>query len=227
MIFWIETDLSPLLVKQTHRNSNSAALAMDEELISFRDKTFDLVISNLTLHWVNDLPGTLSQIYRVLKPDGLFLATFLGGETLKELKDSLRCAELEIENGISPRCSPFPLLKDAGDLLVRTGFALPVADSEKIIVSYSDPFKLMKDLQNMGESNSNLMRRKTFSRRSTLIKAVELYESKYRDTTGRIPATFEIISIIGWAPHKSQQKPMIPGSAKISLKSVLEENNKD
>jgi NADH dehydrogenase [ubiquinone] 1 alpha subcomplex assembly factor 5 len=217
----INCDLSPSMAALARSTNGAASLASDEELLPFKEQSLDLVISNLSLHWINDLPGALSQICRALKQDGLFLATMLGGETLKELREALLEAEIEIEGGLSPRLSPFAEIKDAGNLLGRAGFALPVADKETITVSYEDPIKLMTDLRGMGETNANAQRRTTCSRRATLMRAAEIYAKKFTNEEGRIPATFEIIYLTAWAPDESQQKPLQPGSGQISLGNVF------
>jgi hypothetical protein len=155
-------------------------------------------MSNLTLHWVNDLPGCLTQIRRTLKPEGLFLATMLGGETLKELRQSLAKAEVAIDGGLSPRVSPFADVKDAGNLLQRAGFTLPVADMETIFVSYPDPLKLMKDLRAMGESNAIIEARKGCTSRKLLMEAARYYMEDFAGDDGRIPASFQVISLSAW-----------------------------
>ena len=218
---WFLTELSPQLAKLAYETKGSPVAVMDEELIGFKEKTFDLVVSNLSLHWVNDLPGTLKQIYRILKPDGLLIATLLGENTLFELKQSLNQAEIETENGISPRISPFTRIRDAGDLLIRTGFALPVADVERITVYYPNAFKLMRDLRFMGESYSILSRRKTFTRRSTIFRAAEIYQTEFKDKNDKIPASFDVVSILGWVPHKNQQQPLKRGSGQINLEKAI------
>ncbi len=217
----INFDLSPAMAARARATNGNISLCGDEEFLPFREHTLDLVISNLNLHWVNDLPGALSQIRRALKPDGLFLAALLGGETLKELRMALAAAEIEIESGFSPRMSPLTEVKDAGNLLSRAGFALPVADTETITVSYGDPLKLMADLRGMGETNATALRRTSFSRRATLMRAAEIYLEKYATRDGRLPATFEIIYLTAWAPHESQQKPLQPGSGKVSLSTMF------
>jgi len=191
-----ESDLSPAMATTSGRMS----IVTDEEFLPFQEESFDLILSNLNLHWVNDLPGCLAQIRKALKPDGLFLATMLGGETLRELRQSLMQAELSIEGGVSPRISPFADVRDAGNLLVRAGFTLPVADTETLTVSYSDPLKLMSDLRNMGETNAVQESRKTISRRETLMQAARLYAETFNDDTGRVPATFQVIYLTAWAP---------------------------
>ena len=217
----INSDLSPKMAELAHAKNGAASLTSDEEFLPFKEQSLDLVVSNLSLHWVNDLPGALTQIHRALKPDGLFLAAMLGGETLNELGEALRDAEIEIEGGLSPRLSPFAEIKDAGNLLGRAGFALPVADTETITVSYDNPLKLMTDLRGMGETNSNMHRRTTFSRRATLKRAAEIYAKKFMNDESRMPATFEIIYLTAWVPHESQQKPLSPGSGQVSLGNVF------
>lgn len=203
------------------RRAAGLRLVADEEVLPFAAASFDLVISLLNLHWVNDLPGALLQIRRALKPDGLFLAALFGGETLKELRRSLAEAEIAAEGGLSPRVSPFADVRDAGNLLQRAGFALPVADVETLTVSYADPFALLADLRGMGETNAVLERRKTASRRATLFRAVELYEQFYGNE-GRVPATFQVVFLTAWAPDASQPKPVKPGSAVARLAEALE-----
>jgi SAM-dependent methyltransferase len=194
---------------------------VDEEHLPFDEASFDLVTSNLNLHWVNDLPGALIQIRRSLKPDSLFLASLWGGDTLTELRDALMMAEMELEGGMSPRISPFADVKDMGSLLQRAGFAMPVADVDTITVSYDDAFKLMKDLRGMGESNLVATRRKTFTRRSTMLRAAEIYQEKHEGEDGRIPATFQVIYLTGWSPGPDQPKALKPGTAKTSLTEVF------
>jgi SAM-dependent methyltransferase len=197
------------------------SLAADEEFLPFNDGGFDAVFSNLSLHWVNDLPGALIQIRKVLKPDGLFIGAMLGGVTLVELRQALMEAELANEGGVSPRVSPFADVRDAGDLLARAGFALPVADSDRITVTYPDALSLMRELRAMGEANALRSRRQGFSRPATLSGAAALYEAKHADRKGRIPASFEIVYLSAWAPDDSQQKPSRPGSAGLRLADAL------
>ncbi len=217
----INCDLSPSMASMARIHNGASSLVSDEELLPFKEQSLDLVVSNLSLHWVNDLPGALSQICRALRPDGLFLATMLGGATLNELRVSLIEAEIEIEGGLSPRLSPFAEIKDAGNLLGRAGFALPVADRELITVSYDSPLKLMADLRGMGETNANAQRRTTCTRRATMMRATEIYTERFTNSEGRIPATFEIIYLTAWAPDENQQKPLKPGSGQISLGDVF------
>jgi SAM-dependent methyltransferase len=196
-------------------------VAADEEALPFRDASLDLVVSALALHLVNDLPGTLIQIRRALKPDGLFMAAMLGGETLNELRQAFAEAETEVEGGVSPRVAPFPDLRDLGALLQRAGFALPVADVERVTVRYSTVFSLMHDLRRMGATNAMAARRRVPLKRKTLLRMVEIYSQRFADTDGRLRATFDIIWLSGWAPDASQQKPLAPGSAKMRLADAL------
>jgi NADH dehydrogenase [ubiquinone] 1 alpha subcomplex assembly factor 5 len=196
------------------------AVVADEEFLPFGNGKFDAVLSLLSLHWVNDLPGALRQIRMALKADGLFLAAMLGGDTLKELRHAMMEAESATEGGVSPRVSPFADVRDAGGLLQRAGFALPVVDTETIEVRYPDPLKLMADLRGMGESNAVRHRRKKASRRATLLNAAARYAETFGDASG-IPATFQILYLTAWAPDASQQQPLRPGSAKIRLADAL------
>jgi hypothetical protein len=163
----------------------------------------------------------LSQIRRALKPDGLFLAAMPGGQTLKELRHALAEAEIAEEGGLSPRISPFVDVRDAGNLLVRAGFALPVADLETITVSYPDPFAVVHDLRGAGEANAVLERRRGPSRRTTLLTALARYGELYADADGRVPATVQVIYLTAWAPDPSQPKPLKPGSAGTRLAEAL------
>ena len=193
----------------------------DTEPLALAPAAFDLVVSALALQFVNDLPGVLAQIRRALKPDGLFLAAMIGGETLTELRQSFAAAEAEIEGGVSPRVAPFADLRDLGGLLQRAGFALPVTDVDRIVVRYDNAFALMQDLRRMGATNILNERRRTLSRRATFLKMAQIYAERFSDPDGRIRATFDIVWMSGWAPHDSQQKPLKPGSAKMSLADAV------
>ena len=193
----------------------------DEELLPFAPKSFDLILSALNLHTTNDLPGTLLQLKQSLKPDGLFLSAILGGETLHELRSIFTQAEMDISGGISPRVAPFADMPQMGALMQRAGFNLPVVDSEIVTVTYDNLFKLILDLRLMGEGNALTQRSKSFNNRELLMRAAELYKKQYSEADGKIVATFEIIFLIGWAPHESQQKPLRPGSAKTRLSEAL------
>jgi SAM-dependent methyltransferase len=197
------------------------AVAADEEALPFGDGALDLVVSALALQFVNDLPGTLLQIRRALRPDGLMIAALAGGATLTELRESFAAAEAEIENGLSPRVAPFADLRDLGSLLQRAGFALPVTDVDRLTVRYDSPFALMRDLRRMGAGNALVDRRRRSLRRATLARMAEIYGARFADPDGRIRATFEIVWLSGWAPHASQQQPLAPGSAKMRLADAL------
>lgn len=194
---------------------------VDEEALPFRDGAFDLVVSALGLQHVNDLPGTLVQVRRALKPDGLFLGAMLGGLTLTELREAFLAAEAEVEGGASPRVAPFADVRDAGALLQRAGFALPVADSDKVEVTYATPLHLMREIKAMGASNALVARRRTPLRRATLLRAAAIYAERFATSGGRVSATFEIVTLTGWVPHESQQKPLAPGSARTRLADAL------
>ena len=186
------------------------AVAADPELLPFAAHSFDLAISALVLHWVSDLPGALIQLRRALKPGGLLLAAMLGGSTLAELRTALAEAELAEEGGVSPRVSPTANLADAAALLQRAGFAMPVADLDTISVTYPDILTLMHDLRGMGETNALSMRRRSVLRRATLARAAAIYRERYSLPDGRIPATFELLFLAGWAPEASRSKPPRP-----------------
>lgn len=182
------------------RKAPGLRIAADEELLPIAEGALDLIVSCLTLHWVNDLPGCLIQARRALKPDGLFLASMFGGATLRELREAFLAAEDEIEGGAGPRVSPFADVRDAGDLLSRAGFKLPVAVTETLTVSYESPLKLIRDLKGMGEANAHAHRRKSFTRRATFLRALAIYQERFGDAQGRVPATFEIVTLTGWSP---------------------------
>ncbi len=211
----INLDLSQAMARQ----AGGIAVVADEEFLPFAPGSFDLVVAPLTLHWVGDLPGTLLQIRQVLKPDGLFLAAMLGGETLWELRQVMLQAQSETARGVAPRVSPFAEMRDMGNLLQRAGFALPVVDSDLVTVTYADLFSLVRDLRGMAAGNAPAVAAPPLSR-ATLFRAAELYQSRFAED-GRITATFDIINLAGWSPHESQQKALKPGSAKVRLADVL------
>lgn len=217
----VQADLAPAMVRLAAARGGPA-LAADEEALPFAEHSLDLVLSVLSLHWVNDLPGTLLQIARVLKPDGLFLAAMIGGDSLQELRAALMQAEIEIEGGASPRVSPFADLRDLGALLQRAGFALPVADVDSLTVTYPSALALMHDLRGMGESGADRNRRRGMSRRETLLRAAAIYQETHADAAGRIPARFDILYLTGWAPHDSQPRALRPGSAQARLAAALD-----
>ncbi|MFI4973583.1 MAG: methyltransferase domain-containing protein [Caulobacterales bacterium] len=213
----VESDLSAAMLG-TRR---AVRLVADEERLPFADASLDLVVSSLALHWSNDLVGALIQIRRALKPDGLFLAAILGGATLTELRQALTQAELDVCGGAGPRVSPFADAFDAAALLQRAGFALPVADVDRVTVRYSHPLALMADLRRMGETNVLAEHSGRPLTRPILARMSEIYAERFAEADGRIVATFEILTLTGWAPHESQQKPLRPGSAKARLADVL------
>jgi SAM-dependent methyltransferase len=197
------------------------AVAADEEALPFRDASLDLVVSALALQFVDDLPGTLIQIRRALVPDGLLLAALAGGDTLIELRQAFAAAEAEIEDGVSPRVAPSADVRDMGALLQRAGFALPVADVDRVTVRYASPLALMHDLRRMGATNPLIERSRRPLKRATLRRMIEIYNERFSDRDGRVRATFEIVWLSGWAPHESQQKPLAPGSARQRLADAL------
>ena len=203
------------------RDASSLRVAADEEALPFADGSLDLVVSALALQFVNDLPGTLIQIRRALRPDGLLLAALAGGDSLTELRQAFAAAESEIEGGVSPRVAPLADLRELGALLQRAGFALPVVDSDRLTVRYETVFDLMRDLRRMGATNALSERRRTPLKRATLRRMAEIYAERFADPDGRLRATFEIAWLSGWAPHESQQKPLKPGSAARRLADAL------
>jgi SAM-dependent methyltransferase len=213
----IETDLSAAMLT----GRTGMRLVADEERLPFAAASLDLVVSSLALHWTNDLVGALVQARRALKPDGLFLAAILGGATLTELRQALLAAEAEISGGASLRVSPFADAFDAAGLMQRAGFALPVADTDKVKVRYAHPLDLLRDLRAMGETNVLVERPRTGMTRALLGRALEIYAERFAEADGRVPATFEIITLTGWSPHESQQKPLKPGSARMRLADAL------
>lgn len=222
----IPTSHNPLIIQQDLSQSmlelcGECRVQGDEEFLPYQPESLDLVISNLSLHWVNDLPGVFAQIRQSLKPDGLFLATLFGGDSLRELRASLMQAEINLKGGVSPHISPFVDIKDAGSLLQRAGFALPVVDRDTITVTYKNMFRLMKELNGMGEGNALSKRFRGLSSRAVMMEAARIYEEKFADERGRLKVTFDIITLMGWAPHKSQQKPLKPGSGKVNLGEVF------
>lgn len=212
----VQLELAPAFAQQ-----NPGIITADEEWLPLKPQSADLIVSNLALHWVNDLPGTLAQIKLALKPDGLLLASVLGGETLYELRRSFMEAELELCGGISPRLSPLADLRDMGALLQRVNLALPVVDRETITVTYTDPMKLLHDLRAMGATNVTHNRPRKPLRRAVLARMCDKYRELFTVEDGRVQATFEVFYLAAWAPHDSQQKPLPRGSAQHSLAQAL------
>jgi SAM-dependent methyltransferase len=216
--------IDPMIAAMPASGGGTAAslrVAADEEALPFGDGTLDLVVSGLCLQAVNDLPGVLVQIRRALKPDGLFLAALLGGDTLTELRQSFAEAESELDGGVSPRVAPFADVREMGALLQRAGFALPVADVDRITVRYASPFRLLRDLRCMGAANPLVERRRVPLRRATLVRAMEVYAERFADPDGKVRASFDVVWLSGWSPHESQQQPLRPGSAKQRLADAL------
>lgn len=212
-----QTDLSARMLG----TGNGLSVVADEERLPFGDATLDLAVSTLSLHWTNDLVGALIQIRRALRPDGLFIGAIFGGATLTELRQALLQAEDEVSGGASFRVSPFADAIDAAGLLQRAGFALPVADVDRVKVRYGHPIELLHDLRRMGETSVLLDRSRKPMGRRVLARAMEIYVERFAQADGRVPATFEIVAVTGWAPHASQQKPLRPGSAKMRLADAL------
>ena len=213
----VETDLCAAMLA----GRRGARLVADEERLPFGPGRLDLVVSSLALHWTNDLIGALIQIRQALKPDGLFVGAILGGATLTELRTALTEAELELSGGAGPRVSPFADAFDAAALLQRAGFALPVTDVDRVTVRYDHALALLADLRAMGETSVLVEGAGRPLTRAIVARAAEIYAQRFAAADGRIPATFEILTLTGWAPHASQQQPLRPGSAKMRLADAL------
>jgi len=193
---------------------------VDEEgALPFADGSVDLVVSSMSLHWVNDLPGFLKRVRRALKPDGVFLAAMLGGATLQELRSAFTVADLERLGGVQQHVSPFAYGRDCGDLLASAGFTMPTVDTDVLTIRYPDLFTLSAHLQGMGESNASLLRPAAVSR-DVMLAAAAAYESLYADEEGLLPATFQVFYLIGWAPDKSQPKPLERGAPATNLADI-------
>lgn len=213
----VSADAAPAML----RHADGLRVGTDEETLPFRDGAFDLVVSGLSLQHVDDLPGTLAQVRRILKPDGLLLASLLGGATLHELREAFLVAETECEGGVGPRVAPFADVRDLGGLLQRAGFALPVVDADTVIVAYQSPLHLMHDLRAMGATSVLAERPRRPLSRATLARACAVYAERFSRPDGRVLATFEILTLTAWAPDASQPKPLRPGSATTRLADVL------
>lgn len=193
----------------------------DNDVLDLTEGAHDLVVHSMALHWANDPVGQLIQCRRALKPDGLLLVQMLGGQTLNELRAALGQAEIEVTGGLSPRVAPMGEIRDLGGLLQRAGLALPVADSAVLTTSYETPLHLMRDLRAMGETNVVSGRIKHATRKGVMLKTMALYADAYSDGHGRVTATFEMITLTGWAPDASQPQPLRPGSAAQRLADAL------
>jgi SAM-dependent methyltransferase len=202
-------------------------VVVDEEALPFAPGSFDLVVAGMTLQWVNDLPGVLAQLRRILASDGLLLACLPGGTCLVELRAAFAQAEEELTGGASPRVSPFVDVRDMGALLQRAGFALPVADVDSFTLRYDSALALMADLRAMGAANVLVKRASRPLRRDVLARAAQIYADRFSDPDGRVRASFEIVWISGWAPHESQQKPAKPGSATMRLEDAMKAARRD
>ena len=210
----IEADLTDAMLP-------GAGVVLDAEALPFGDERLNLIVSGLMLHAVDDLPGLLAQALRALAPDGLFIGALFGGETLKELRACLMEAEIEARGGYGPRIAPFAESPDLIALLKRIGYAMPVVDSDRISVSYEHPMRLLADLRRMGETNVLIERPRKGLNKAILTRMCELYAERFSDAEGRVTATFEIVTLSGWKPHESQQKPLRPGSARMRLADAL------
>ena len=203
------------------RPEDELSFVGDEEFLPLKPQSLPCILSILSLQLVNDLPGCLIQIRRSLREDGLFLGALMGAGSFGELRQVFIQAEAELSAGVAPRVAPLPDVRDLGSLLQRAGFALPVVDSDKITVRYSDFTSLMKDIRSLGWANPLTQRTRNFLRRDVLLRAGELYHDQFADPDGRIRSTFEVVWLTGWSPHESQQKPLPPGSAKHRLADAL------
>ena len=201
--------------------ASGVSMALDEERLPIAEASLDLIVSVLNLQFINDLPGALIQMRRALKPDGLFMASMIGGESLSALRSAFLNAEAALYGGATPRVIPFADVRDMGGLLQRAGFALPVTDVDRVEVRYRHPARLFEDLRLMGAQNPLHARSRGLMHPRLLARALSELET-YKDDEGKLSVSFDIISLSGWAPHESQQKPLKPGSAKVSLKDVLE-----
>ncbi len=214
-------DIGDDMIRFTGRAGNTDTAPISDTPLDLKKAHYSLIISNLVMHWVNDLPGLLIQLNQALKPDGMLVASMFGGETLKELRHALLAAESEITGGAAQRIIPFADVKSLGSLLQRAGYALPVTDMDTITITYEHPLKLMQELRAMGEANALIARSKKPLRRDVMMRACEIYQTEYGLENGRIPATFQIMYLTGWHPHESQQKPLKPGSAAMRLSDAL------
>lgn len=221
IVFSDQPDPWPPYYRSSFISATKPDLIADEEFLPFAHESVDIILSILEIQNINDMPGALIQMRRALKPDGLFLAAMIGGESLHELRSCLTEAELALDGGISPRVHPFADKQQAGALLQRAGFALPVVDSELVTVTYESMTALMHDLRGMGMGNITHDRRRKPATRALFDTAQDLYFRQFAEHDKRLRATFEIIYMIGWAPHESQQKPLKPGSAEKSLAETL------
>lgn len=197
------------------------AAIVDDEALPFVSGAFDLVVSSLALQFANDLPGALIEARRVLRPDGLFLGILAGGETLTELRQAFLTAESRRSGGASPRVAPMGEVRDLGGLLQRAGFALPVADQDRLTLRYANALALMDDLKAMGATSMLIDRRRSLTGPALMAEVAAIYQDMFGDPDGRVRASVTLVSLSGWAPHESQQKPLKPGSAQMRLADAL------
>jgi SAM-dependent methyltransferase len=197
------------------------ALVVDDEALPIAPQSIDLAVSVLTLQWANDLPGALVQIRRALRPDGLFLAVLIGGDSLTELRQAFLAAEAEVTGGVTPRVAPFADVRDLGGLLQRAGFTLPVTDQDRLTLRYATPLHLLRDLKAMGAGNVLTERKRGMTGRAVFQRMLEIYADRASDPDGRVRATLTLVSMSGWSAHESQQQPLRPGSARTRLADAL------
>ncbi|KAI8123825.1 mitochondrial, Arginine-hydroxylase NDUFAF5 [Lucilia cuprina] len=214
-------DISPTMLAQAKGTPglHITKMELDEEQWNFPENSLDLVISSLSLHWVNDLPGCFSKVINSLKPDGVFIASMFGGDTLYELRSSLQLAELERKGGIAPHISPFTQIRDIGSLLNRAGYTMLTIDTDEIVIGYPSMFELMWDLKGMAENNAAFNRPIHLSR-DTMMAASAIYKEMYQTVDNGVPATFQIIYFVGWKPGPNQPTPLPRGSSDVSLKDL-------
>ncbi|XP_076355286.1 arginine-hydroxylase NDUFAF5, mitochondrial isoform X2 [Tachypleus tridentatus] len=219
--FLYQCELSEKFLEQSKTSETvpTQKLLVDEEFFSFPENSVDIVVSSLSIHWVNNLPGLFRQIHTSLKKDGVFIASLFGGDTLFELRCSLQLAELEREGGFAPHISPFTEVRDLGNLLTRAGYSMLTVDTDEIKVCYPSMFELMWDLKGMAENNASWSR-KAHLHRDTILAAASIYKEMYGNSDGTIPATFQILYLIGWKPDETQAKPAKRGSGTMSLKDL-------
>ena len=217
----VQCDMSEEMIKRSfvHSDIPTRRLIVDEEHLPFKENTFDAVLSSLSLHWVNDLPGVFNQVKQCLKDDGLFSAAMFGGQTLFELRCALQLAELKQEGGFGPHVSPFTEMQDIGRLASQAGFNMITIDYEEIVINFPSIFELMDDLRGMGENNASWSRKHVLQRQTAQV-ASRIYKEMYGDSDGHIPATFDVLFLIGWRPSHKQAKPAERGTAEFSLKDI-------
>lgn len=196
--------------------------AQGHDQLNIPAQQYDALFSLHCLGQMNDVPGVLAQCARALKPDGLLLASLPGPETLKELRQVLTLSETEQKGGISARVHPFMDVRDAGNLLTRTGFNLPVIDRDIITIHYPDMFALITDLRQSGQGNILTNRNKATPGKGLFARANALYHEQFGTSDGGIYASYELITLTAWKPAASQPKPLAPGSGKISLTQLFE-----